>query len=350
MRWAVIAPFFSGPDRTPDERQMWIDDFDNSGQHSYVKVPVFAPHGLKSWHDRKGRATPFRTWLYHWRQARRAWRPDCSGVITIFPQLAMMAAIQKAFSVRRSRAPILAWCFNVGKKPFWLNAFLARVFLRQIDHFVVHSQAEIQTLNCWFGIPKSKISFVHLQQAPIALTTTEDRANPFLVAMGSANRDYATLIEAVRGLELRLIIIASPRSLSGLDIPETIEVVSGLTPEQCRLLAQRARINVVPLADVATASGQVTIVEALRMGRPLVATRAVGSVDYIVDGESALLVEASDPIELKRAILQLWNDFALRQMLSRNALIYAEATLSDEVAASKLSQLLCDIGSACQRA
>ncbi len=340
MRWAIIAPFFVDQGPPPVQPQTWIDDFDHSGGHEYLKLPVIRAGRSGNWHDRKRRATPLAGWLGYWRQARSGLRADCKGLVTVFPQLAMMAAIQKACSVTRRRTRLLAWCFNVGEKPSWPNSLIARIFLHHVDQFVVHSRGEIDTLHRWFGIPRDKIAFVPLQRAPIALTADEESSDPFVVAMGSANRDYATLIEAMRGLPLRLVLIASPRSLAGLDIPDNVELVNGLTAQECRVLAQRARVNIVPLADVATASGQVTIVEALRMGRPLVATRGVGSVDYIDDGVNAMLVDAGDVAGLRRTIMQLWDDPALREMLSRNALAYAAANLSDEMAARSLVAIL----------
>ena len=340
MRWAIVAPFFTDQASPSAQPSLWIDDFDQSGLHEYVKLPAVRTGKPESWHIRKQRATPLAIWLRYWRQSRRGLQADCDGLVTVFPQLAMTAAIQKTFSPARRKKPLLAWCFNVGEKPPWPSPLVARFFLRQVDQFVVHSRGEIDTLNRWFGIPRDKIAFVPLQRAPIALTAEEDTANPFVLAMGSANRDYATLVEAIRGLPFRLVLVAAPRSLLGLDIPGNVEVVNGLTVQQCRELGQRARINIVPLADVATASGQVTIVEALRMGRPLIATRGVGSIDYIVDGENALLVDARDGPGLRQAITRLWDDGPLREMLSRNALAYAEDNLSDKTAACKLQALL----------
>ena len=334
MRWVIIAPFFG------DHTSVWIDDFDHSGRHEYAKLPTTSADDPENWHIRKRRSTPFAVWTQHWQQSRRALQANCGGLITVFPQLAMTTAIQRTLSLTRSQMPLLAWCFNVGQRPQWPIKFIAAIFLRNVDHFVVHSRGEIDTLHDWFGIPRHKITFVHLQRAPIAITSTEDTFQPFVLAMGSANRDYATLVEAMRGLTIRLVLVASPRSLVGLQIPPNVEVLNGLTAAQCRELAQRATVNVVPLADVETASGQVTIVEALRMGRPLIATRGVGTVDYIVDGENGILVEARNVLDLKLAITRLWNDGALRDALSRNALTYAEANLSDDITSKKLAAIL----------
>ncbi len=340
MRWAIMAPFFIDQGDALARPWVWIDDFDHSGRHEYVKIPITGNGERKSWHVRKRRSTPFSIWMRYWKSSGRGLQSDSDGLITVFPQVAVTAAVHKALSLTRRKKPLLAWCFNIGKRPRWPGSLIAGFFLRYVDHFVVHSREEIETLHRWFGIPRHKITFAPLQRAPIPLTDPEDVTDPFVLAMGSANRDYATLIEAIRGLPLRLVLVASPRSLVGLDIPDNVTVTNGLTTQQCRELAQQARVNIVPLADVDTASGQVTIVEALRMGRPLIATQGVGSVDYIVDGENAVLVAARDIPALRQAIISLWSDPALRGRLSRNALAYAEENLSDEIAAGNLREQL----------
>ena len=61
-------------------------------------------------------------------------------------------------------------------------------------------------------------------------------------------------------------------------------VRQGLSAAQCNELAQRARLCVVPVANRETASGQVTVIDSMMFGRATIATRCVGTVDYIDHG------------------------------------------------------------------
>jgi glycosyltransferase involved in cell wall biosynthesis len=259
-------------------------------------------------------------------------------VISVFPQLAIMLAIRKIFSRRKFH--LIAWCFNVGAKPSKAKTFISKILLKQVDVFVVHSRGEMESLHSWFGIPRDKVRFVHLQRAPIEILSGENSSDPFIVAMGSANRDYSTLISAVREINIKCKIVASPRSIDSKNLPSNVELINGLTSSECHLLAQQARINVIPLADVETASGQVTIVEAMRMGRPVVATEGVGSVDYIQNGFDGLLVPPQDASALKFQIERLWNSEALRMHLSQNSMATANSRFSDEVAAQELIRIM----------
>ena len=76
----------------------------------------------------------------------------------------------------------------------------------------------------------------------------------------------------------------------------------------------------VPLTDASSDFGQTTIVQALSLGKPVVATKSPGVVDYVDDGAEGFLVEAGDIAGLRTALLRLAADTQLRQRCSILAL------------------------------
>src|SRR4051794_39566571 len=182
--WSVVAPFFHG-----GSRDRWIDDFITDERWAFRKIPL---RSVDDWHSRASRATGVAQWLEYWDQARRAL--PASGVITVFPQPALAAALLK--KLRRSAAPIIAWCFNLGEHPQSLKRLTARAAFKSVDRFIVHSSGEVPKVAGLLSIPRDKIEFVPLQRAPIPIEAEEDTESPFIVAMGSANRDYRTFFKA----------------------------------------------------------------------------------------------------------------------------------------------------------
>lgn len=336
MRWTVVAPFFY-----QSSKPIWIDDYAISGKHHFTKICRSMPS--ESWHSRVGRSTPISEWFGHLRQAAVGFYRTNGGVITVFPQLALIVALLKLVSLWNRNVPIIAWCFNVGACPpeplRWITSFL----LRQIDIFVVHSSGEIDTLNKWFQIPKSKIRFTPLQRAKICVVENQEAHLPFIVSMGSANRDYDTLIAAIGNTDIKCIIVASPRLINASKLPPNFEHNSGLTPDECLRLSQRARINVVVLSNVDTASGQVTVVESMCMGRPVIATRGVGTIDYIESGRNGILVEPNNVESLRAAIMSLWLDEECRERIGSQAQSDAHSNFSDERAGTFLLSCLDDL-------
>jgi glycosyltransferase involved in cell wall biosynthesis len=133
------------------------------------------------------------------------------------------------------------------------------------------------------------------------------------------------------------VIVAGPHALEGLDLPPHVALRSNLTLEDCHALAQRARVNVVPVDNDSTASGQVTIVETMMLGRAVVATRGIGSEDYVAEGETGLLVPPRDVEALAAAILRLWEDADLRRRLGAAARAHALRHFTFEASAGPLA-------------
>lgn len=332
MHWSIAAPFFQS------RQSKWLDDHVQSGRHTFTKIPAIQRQNKKGWHSRSQRNTPIYEWLNLWEQSGCTLAEAQDGCITLFPQLANLVGWRKIIS--RDSRPLVAWCFNVGTLYDGIRKALARGGLSQVDRFIVHSNGERQILSEWLRIPIEKFDFVHLQMGHIKIEEKEEMDEPFILAMGSAHRDYETLFQAVGELGTRTIVVANPHRINSLKVPENVQIRSGLSHQECRILAQKARISIVPLKDTATAVGQVTIVEAMTMARPVIATHCIGSTDYINNMETGVLVPPYSAEGLQDAISTLWHEEKLRHGISIRARDYAAGHFSDSIAAAKLKGIL----------
>ena len=64
----------------------------------------------------------------------------------------------------------------------------------------------------------------------------------------------------------------------------------------------------VPLEAHVYSSGQVVILEAMALGKPVITSRVLGTEDYVVDGVDGLLVPPADAEALRQAMLAFLND------------------------------------------
>ena len=332
MHWLIATPFStSASDR-------WLGRFVEGGRHSFECIPADYVH------DRSRPSTNRRQWADYLRHARAVMRalrrtPGRAGVISCFPQLPTMLGLLCRF---RLRGPaIVAWSFNLGALPGGFRRHVSRFALRRVALFVVHSRAEIEECSRWLGLDPRRFVFVPLQAPQRETTLAEDTDAPFVLAMGTANRDYALLFDAVRELGLRTIVVAGPHAVAHLDKPANVELMSGLTQDQCYELLQRCRISVVPVANAQTASGQVTLIDSLVHGKATIVTDCPGSSDYVIDGVTALSVKVGDRAQMRDAIGRLWNDEALRGALSAAARQDVQDRFSDEAIGRALGSI-CD--------
>ncbi|KMO29358.1 hypothetical protein VQ02_30010 [Methylobacterium variabile] len=311
MQWIVATPF------SRDEDGDWITRYVGGGAR-FVTAPALYVH------DRSRAASGLSEWFDYLRHAWGAWRlvraapRGGAGLLTGFPQLAVTAALLKLL-LGRSDVPLVAWCFNLGRTPGGWKARLARAVLRQVDVFVVHSRREVALYAAWLNLPRERFVFVPLSIRDEPRETREDEAAPFILAMGSANRDYRTLVEAAARLGLPTVIVAGTHATAGLSLPPNVTMRRNLAIAECHDLCGRARVNVVPLRDTAFTSGQVTVLEAMMLGKPVVATRAAGTEDYVIDGWNGHLVPPEDSGALAAAIAALWDDPATRARLGEGA-------------------------------
>jgi glycosyltransferase involved in cell wall biosynthesis len=82
------------------------------------------------------------------------------------------------------------------------------------------------------------------------------------------------------------------------------------------------------------------VLDAMASGMPIVASAIDGPKDFLVEGETALLVPPGDPAALAHAIERLIGDDALRETLGRAARAEAVAKYSFEAVGEQLAQAL----------
>jgi glycosyltransferase involved in cell wall biosynthesis len=335
MHWNVAAPFI---DNAAHQGNDWLIPYAANQDHRFTRI--LRPSPERSWHDRPSPVTGYDEWLSLWRQSRTAVKTNQGGIITVFPQLASLVGIQKAWS--EQRFPIVAWWFNTNLYTGYKHC-LAKASLRSIDRFVVHNTVEREAYSQWLNLPIERFEFVPLQTQTYPITESEETEAPFVLSVGSAFRDYPLLFAAVQRLGLRTIVVSGSRTLEGMEIPTVVETPFGVKKPEIISLLQRARLVVLPLVEDGLVAGTTALVEALGMGCPLIVSDRRGIEDYIQDGETGLLVKPHSLEELTAAIDRLWQDQALRDRLRKQSRQYALQHLTDAAAGASLGRILSQV-------
>ncbi|MCC7124648.1 MAG: glycosyltransferase family 4 protein [Acidobacteria bacterium] len=140
-----------------------------------------------------------------------------------------------------------------------------------------------------------------------------------VVAAGRTFRDYPTLLRAWTTLDLPLTIVASPSSLGGEPVPPAVSVLYDIPMTELIDRLARCMIVVLPLEDRQISTGQTVLVHAMTMGKPVIVTKTNGTVDYVEDMQTAVLVPPRDPDAIARAVRLLAADPALRRRIGEAA-------------------------------
>jgi glycosyltransferase involved in cell wall biosynthesis len=218
-----------------------------------------------------------------------------------------------AVAVRRSqRTPppiVLTDCsWRLGE--MWADRAACRAGIRALDgprvRFCVRSTVELDLFPHTWGVDPSHVVFT-----PYAHTVTaEELAVPAatdggVFAGGNSVRDYPTLLEAVRELDVPVRIqttvvgeterAALPPHVGVEPIRSHDDFVEGL---------RRAAAVVTPLQpNLRRAAGLDTYLSAMALGKLVIVSEGPGVRDYVEHGRTGLVVPAGEPAALRDALV-----------------------------------------------
>jgi glycosyltransferase involved in cell wall biosynthesis len=164
----------------------------------------------------------------------------------------------------------------------------------------------------------------------------------YILAVGDdISRDYATLVAACADSDRGLVL----RTSRAIAIPESMAVrarviTARLSHRELRDLYAGAAVVAVPLHPTDHPGGISTVLEAMAMGRPVVASDTGTTRELIRDGDSGLIVPPGDPAALREAIGRVLADDALASDLGRGARARVETAYAMPVRHHKLADLL----------
>ena len=213
-----------------------------------------------------------------------------------------------------------------------------------VNGFITLSKEEAETMKKIY--PKKTDAVVFLPFAcdaeyykPVENVKEEN----FILSVGrDPGRDWLTLCKAVSGLGVRCKVTAKKRHLEVVEnVPKEIEHYNFSSKE---LLEEytKARIVIISLNPhwVNDSMGCSSLVEAMAMGKAIVATDTVTMRNYITDGVNGRLVPQGDSKALKEVIWELLQDGEQRKKLGSNAREFVIKNCSPDTFAKNLADYL----------
>lgn len=277
------------------------------GDHTTFVGPERPPAWLSKWvgvgtaYNLIGAAAALRLFLR---------RGRCQGVVTQGGASGVIFAWLQSLCPWGRKPHVMIDCnwYRSGGLRDRLKRLQLRTAARSVDRIVVWASHERDDYADAFGLPREKLEYVPFH------TTLHDyqyevRDDGYLFAGGNYDRDYATLIEAVRPLDVPVWIATTrPEQLRGVDVPPHVRV-AGTTEAGFRRAMAAARLVVVPMQKgLLHSGGQQTCLNAMLLGKPTIAVGRKWAVDFIDDGADGLIVDYEDAEGLRTAIRRILGD------------------------------------------
>ena len=282
-----------------------------------------------------------------------SWKPDVVVTNTLCTAVG-------AFAARKLGAAHVWHIREFGFFDHGLHFLLGRrlstwTMNRYSDAVICNSQAVAQHFSD--GIPADKQRVILNRMKPPA--GSAERAIPALrdqaslsclmlgtVSPGKRQEDALTAVGQLArvGLDVRLSIVGhqSPEYMKVLDriideyeIRERVEFIDWVADPSPYMRAADALL----MCSRMEAFGRVTV-EAMQEGRPVIGTRSGGTTELIRDGETGLLFEVGNPIDLAQKIQLLYSDRELLAKLGAAAQTWTKETFTEEGTSGKVYELL----------
>ena len=209
--------------------------------------------------------------------------------------------------------------------------------VKHIEKIIVYSKTQI--LRHRLSI-RNKYVFIPLPADGIFEYNGNSTTDKYIFSGGGDSRDFSTLIQAVKGLDIKLKIVTfSPRKLGYNDeLPSNCDVYWQMPLQKFLKLMADSLFVVVPLQKGNWPHGQTTVVQALCSGKAVISNKDASIEDYITDRKEGILVPAGDVNAYRKAIVQLTNDDDFRNQSEIYSKIKAKE-LTYEIFANNLIKL-----------
>ena len=193
------------------------------------------------------------------------------------------------------------------------NSTIRRIapWLRRIDHFACIRRGDIETLNRRFGVVRECCSFVPFPaDAELQQVSTEEQ--DYIYSAGAAHRDWPTLMAALANLPYEALISAPGDVEVPPEAADRVRVLPAQSPEEGRRLMAKAKLVVLSFEDTDLPSGPLIVLDAMAMGKTVIASDVNGTRDYIDHGRTGVLVPPDSHHSLAIAIQELMGDDTTR--------------------------------------
>ncbi|MDB5058703.1 MAG: glycosyl transferase group 1 [Chloroflexi bacterium] len=220
-------------------------------------------------------------------QAALAWRWS-SQYDAVFVDQETTGTILGALNRLRRRRPrlvMIAHLLTPTKKRMLLRFLGMR---HTTDCLIVHSTPQREAAVTHLGLKPEQVSLLPYQTDPLFWTSRSHAPKRQICSAGLEYRDYDTLVEAARDLDVAVTIAAAShwsRHEAGLGsdkLPGNVRVVS-LDYAALREAYADSLFVVVPLHDADNQAGITTILEAMAMGKAVVVSHTRGQTDVVRD-------------------------------------------------------------------
>jgi len=267
-------------------------------------------------------------------------------IITHAPYMTLCVALALFLTLKAKKTKHYAFSFNHGNGLFFKGLLLkiAKKVFKYTSGFVVYSKAERGIFNRKYDIGLDKISFCHWAVNPPEVDKIPasyiSNAKPYVSCMGRNNRDFETFIQVMgNNPQLNAIIVCPEFRLLNIgELPSNIIIKHDLPLKEAMTILANSIVSVVPIKDVSTGAGHMTIVAAMQLGIPQLITRLETVDDYFLDNKHGFYIDQGNVNSMSEKLNELIGDTEFYEVIRKETAKFSEKWLMEHSAVTFLKK------------
>jgi glycosyltransferase involved in cell wall biosynthesis len=234
---------------------------------------------------------------------------------------------------------MLLWDVFVEAADGWRKSLL-RMAIQSYHLIVVWSSMQVESHARWLRMDPSRFVFIPYKTNHSKNPHPRLAIDNYVFAGGNGKRDYQTLVDAVRGTDVTVVISATdPNVRNRIDKLPNVITVAAWEPAFAQLQAS-SRFIIIPMLDTGIkGGGEANMCNGMWHGKPVIAVDRISAPDYIIDEETGFIVSPGDVGSLRARILELWENPEKCQRIGSRAQKHAEGNFSHAAFIRRLSRL-----------
>jgi glycosyltransferase involved in cell wall biosynthesis len=223
---------------------------------------------------------------------------------------------------------------------WWIRKRMLDLIVPRVDAIIVISSSQVDFIREHWKTD-AMVEFIPMHVDTSFFTPAAAEVDSYILSVGDdVGRDFDTLLKALEGVDVPVVIKSRYNQFDRRKYPNIKLIPERLPDIQFRRIYEMARFVVVPLTSMITASGVNTVLEAMAMGKAVIAGDSPGIRDYVVQGETGIRVPCKDAMALRQAILQLLNDSGTCRRLGENGRRFVEQNCSHRAIAARVGDTM----------